>query len=61
MYREPLLAVTDHEKKHVLNSGGAGAFAKPVEYVQVLATLLNDGKSPKTGAQILKPETVTAM
>lgn len=40
---------------------GAGAFAKPAEYVQVLATLLNDGKSPKTGAQILKPETVKAM
>lgn len=40
---------------------GAGCFAKPAEYVQVLATLLNDGKSPKTGAQILKPETVKEM
>lgn len=61
MYREPILAETDHEKKHVFHSGGAGAFAKPTEYVQVLATLLNDGKSPKTGAQILKKETVEAM
>jgi len=61
LYREPLLAETDHEKKHVFHSGGAGAFAKPTDYVQVLATLLNDGKSPITGAQILKPETVDAM
>jgi hypothetical protein len=29
--------------------------------VQVLAALLNDGKSPKNGAQILKPETVNLM
>ena len=61
MYREPIVAETDHEKKHIFHSGGAGAFAKPAEYVQVLAALLNDGKSPKTGAQILKPETVNAM
>lgn len=61
VYREPIIAQTDHEKKHVFHSGGAGAFAKPAEYVQVLATLLNDGKSPKTGAQILKKETVEAM
>ena len=27
----------------------------------MLAALLNDGKSPKTGAQILKPETVETM
>lgn len=58
MYREPLLAETDHEKKHIFHSGGAGAFARPTEYVQVLAALLNDGKSPATGAQILKPETI---
>ncbi|KAK4508742.1 hypothetical protein PRZ48_002481 [Zasmidium cellare] len=61
IYREPILAETDHEKKHVFHSGGAGAFAKPTEYVQVLAALLNDGKSPKTGAQILKKETVDSM
>jgi CubicO group peptidase (beta-lactamase class C family) len=61
MYREPLIAVTEHEKKHIFHSGGAGAYAKPVEYVQVLATLLNDGTSPKTGKQILKKETVEAM
>lgn len=61
IYREPILAETEHEKKHIFHSGGAGAFAKPVEYVQVLATLLNDGASPATGAQILKKETVEAM
>ncbi|TKA32527.1 hypothetical protein B0A50_01635 [Salinomyces thailandicus] len=61
MYREPLLAETEHEKKHIFQSGGAGAYAKPAEYVQVLATLLNDGKSPNTGAQILKKETVDEM
>jgi len=61
IYREPLIAESDAEKKAIFNSGGAGCYAKPSEYVQVLATLLNDGKSPKTGAQILKPETVEAM
>lgn len=61
IYREPIIAETDHEKKHVFHSGGAGAFAKPTEYCQVLAALLNDGKSPKTGAQILKKETVDMM
>lgn len=29
MYREPLLAETEHEKKHIFQSGGAGAYAKP--------------------------------
>ncbi|KAK5113674.1 hypothetical protein LTR62_003301 [Meristemomyces frigidus] len=61
MYREPLLAETEEEKKRIFHSGGAGGFAKPTEYCQVLAALLNDGKSPTTGAQILKPETVKAM
>lgn len=61
MYREPIVAETHREKQHIFHSGGAGCFAKPNEYVQVLATLLNDGKSPKTGAQILKPETVEEM
>ncbi|KAI6877331.1 hypothetical protein KC318_g22450, partial [Hortaea werneckii] len=59
--REPLLAQTDHEKKHIFHSGGAGAYAKPAEYVQVLAALLNDGTSPNTGAQILKKHTVDEM
>ncbi|WPG97451.1 Hypothetical protein R9X50_00022600 [Acrodontium crateriforme] len=61
VYREPIIASTDEEKQRIFHSGGAGAYAKPVEYVQVLAALLNDGKSPTTGAQILKKETVDAM
>ncbi|KAK5727606.1 hypothetical protein LTR15_003507 [Elasticomyces elasticus] len=61
IYREPLVAETEHEKKHVFHSGGAGGFAKPAEYVQVLATLLNDGTCPTTGKQILQKETVDAM
>lgn len=51
---------TDH-KSLIFNSAGAGAFARPTEYVQVLAALLNDGTHPKTKAQILKPETVREM
>ncbi len=61
MYREPIVAESDADKERIFHSGGAGCYAKPKEYVQVLATLLNDGKSPKTGKQILKPETVKEM
>jgi hypothetical protein len=39
-------------------SGGAGLFAKPKEYVKILAAILNEGTSPTTGKQILKPESV---
>jgi hypothetical protein len=61
LYRRALLADTEHEKKHIFNSGGAGCFAKPSEYVQILATLLNDGVSPTTGERILKKETIDEM
>ena len=61
IYREPLIAETKEEQEKLFNSGGAGGFAQPSQYVQVLAALLNDGKSPKNGAQILKPETVNLM
>jgi CubicO group peptidase (beta-lactamase class C family) len=40
------------------HSGGAGLVSRPNEYIKFLATLLNDGVSPKTGKQILKKETV---
>ncbi|KAF2224540.1 beta-lactamase/transpeptidase-like protein [Elsinoe ampelina] len=60
-WRKPLLANSPEAKKQVLNSGGAGCYARPTEYVQVLATLLNDGKHPKSGVQILKKETVEEM
>lgn len=59
--RRSLVAQSDHEKAHIFNSGGAGAFARPTDYVQVLAALLNNGTHPKTKNQILKPETVEMM
>lgn len=61
IYREPIIAETAEEQARLFNSGGAGCYAQPKQYVQVLAALLNDGKSPKNGAQILKPETVNQM
>lgn len=61
VYLAPLSVDTAEEKKAVLCSGGAGCFAKPIEYVQVLATLLNDGTSPKTGKKILEKKTVEEM
>jgi len=56
--RAPLLAKSD---KEFFNSGGAGCFAKPQEYGQIIATLLNDGTSPTTGKQILQKSTVEEM
>ncbi|QIW97822.1 hypothetical protein AMS68_003340 [Peltaster fructicola] len=61
MYRAPLLADTDERKAQIFNSGGAGVFAKPRAYVQVLAALLNDGCSPTNGARILETATVQEM
>ncbi|KAH7355786.1 beta-lactamase/transpeptidase-like protein [Pyrenochaeta sp. MPI-SDFR-AT-0127] len=60
LLRKPLVAEPS-EVKDVLNSGGAGCFATPSDYAQIIATLLNDGTSPKTGAQLLKKETVDLM
>ncbi|KAI1615903.1 beta-lactamase family protein [Exophiala viscosa] len=57
----PLVVETEQEMAACVNSGGAGAFASPREYCQILATLLNDGTSPNTGARILKKETVDMM
>lgn len=60
IYREPLIAETDQEKERIFHSGGAGAFGRPRDYVQVLVALLNDGTHPN-GAQILRKETVEEM
>ncbi|KIN01103.1 hypothetical protein OIDMADRAFT_123708 [Oidiodendron maius Zn] len=59
--RRPLIVTSEAEKKICLNSGGAGCFANPREYCQILAVLLNDGISPKTGAQLLQKRTVDEM
>jgi CubicO group peptidase (beta-lactamase class C family) len=55
------LVVDSKDIDSCVNSGGAGCFGKPREYCQILAALLNDGKSPTTGAQILQKATVDAM
>ncbi|KAI4628468.1 hypothetical protein J4E83_003018 [Alternaria metachromatica] len=55
------LKASSNEIGGILNSGGAGAFATPSDYAQIIATLLNDGKSAKTGVQLLKKETVDLM
>ncbi|CCH41968.1 hypothetical protein BN7_1507 [Wickerhamomyces ciferrii] len=63
------LSSTDHIYKKVIagdyekyfHSGGAGVFSKPKEYIKVLATILNDGVSPKTGERILQKETIDSM
>lgn len=59
--RRPLYATTKEEIDGTFQQGGAGCFAKPTEYVQIIATLLNDGESPTTGQRILKKETVDQM
>ncbi|GAD97659.1 beta-lactamase family protein [Paecilomyces variotii No. 5] len=60
VFRYPLLPPKSGEEKRFC-MGGAGCFGKPVEYCRVIGMLLNDGTSPNTGAQILKPETVKEM
>lgn len=57
----PSLCASQEDKDSSFHSGGAGCFAKPSEYCQIIATLLNDGTHPKTGNQIFKPETVEEM
>ncbi|VVT56618.1 uncharacterized protein SAPINGB_P005180 [Magnusiomyces paraingens] len=42
-------------------SGGAGIFAKPAEYVRVFAALLNNGVYAPTGARLLQESTVKLM
>lgn len=62
LMRRPLLIPTGHEENpNVFNSAGGGCFAQPRDYVQIIATLLNNGTSPTTGAQLLKPATVDEM
>jgi CubicO group peptidase (beta-lactamase class C family) len=61
LYRAPLVAEGKEEQGRVFNSGGAGLFSRPTDYVQLLAVLLNDGTCPKTKKRILKPETVKHM
>ncbi|KAJ5678841.1 hypothetical protein N7462_007085 [Penicillium macrosclerotiorum] len=63
LLRAPLVLDPNDEDEagKLFNSGGAGMFAKPQEYCRILAVLLNDGTCPRTGAQILREETVQEM
>ncbi|KAL9093103.1 MAG: hypothetical protein Q9159_000462 [Coniocarpon cinnabarinum] len=49
------------QRKFIFNAGGHGLFSKPKEYCKIISTLLNDGTSPTTHKQILKPETIKEM
>ncbi|KAL2011493.1 hypothetical protein VTN00DRAFT_4211 [Thermoascus crustaceus] len=59
--RRPLIVESESDIKSCFNSGGAGCFARPQDYCQILATLLNNGTSPTTGKTLLRKETVDEM
>lgn len=59
--RSPLVAKTQEQKDAVFNSAGAGCFARPIQYGQIISMLLNNGTYAPNGAQILKKETVDTM
>jgi CubicO group peptidase (beta-lactamase class C family) len=61
LLRRPIVVSKPEDVKSTFNAGGGGCFARPAEYCQIIATLLNDGTHAKTGAKILKPETVKEM
>ncbi|KAI1363471.1 beta-lactamase family protein [Xylaria arbuscula] len=63
LLRMPLVVDQDNADQvaKLFHSGGAGMFAKPQEYSKVLSVLLNDGTCPRTGAQLLRKETVDEM
>ncbi|KAL8712937.1 MAG: hypothetical protein Q9220_002795 [cf. Caloplaca sp. 1 TL-2023] len=60
LLRRPLVVDGD-EISRTYNSAGAGCFAQPAEYCQILATLLNDGISPTTSTRILSPASIAEM
>ncbi|KAL8854313.1 MAG: hypothetical protein Q9221_000799 [Calogaya cf. arnoldii] len=60
LLRRPLVVEGD-EVERTYNSAGAGCFAQPAEYCQILSTLLNDGLSPTTSARILSEASIKEM
>lgn len=60
LYRRPLISAPS-EHASIYNSAGAGCFARPTDYVQILTVLLNNGVSPITGARILSEGSVEEM
>ncbi|KAK5944906.1 hypothetical protein PMZ80_002108 [Knufia obscura] len=59
--RAPMVAKTQAEKDAIFQQGGAGCFARPNQYAQIISVLLNDGVHAPTGNRILKKETVDMM
>ncbi|KAJ5454926.1 Beta-lactamase [Penicillium desertorum] len=58
LFKRALKVESEEDIKATFNSGGAGCFAVPSEYCKILAALLNNGQCPKSGTQILKPQSV---
>jgi CubicO group peptidase (beta-lactamase class C family) len=61
LYRRPLTAQTPEDQDRLFNSGGAGCFARPTDYVQILSVLLNQGVHARTGHRLLQASTVDTM
>lgn len=59
--RAPLVAETQAQRDAVFQQGGAGCFARPNQYAQIISVLLNDGVHAPTGTRLLRKETVDAM
>ena len=61
-YRAPLtVPLSDSAHTSIHHSPGAGLFARPTDYVQILSVLLNEGLHTPTNTRILQPETVKEM
>ncbi|KAH9868388.1 hypothetical protein J1614_007460 [Plenodomus biglobosus] len=58
LYRAALSQTSKEQQDKFMQSGGAGLFARPGEYVKILAAILNEGTSPTTGERILGKESV---
>jgi CubicO group peptidase (beta-lactamase class C family) len=58
LYDGPLSCAKENQKDF-LQSGGAGLWSRPSEYIKVLAALLNDGTNPQTQTRILKKESMS--
>ena len=59
-YRRPLITPPS-EHSSIYNSAGAGLFARPTDYAQIISTLLNSGLHAPTGNRILSEKSVEEM
>ena len=60
LLHRPLMLPTS-EQTSAFHSAGAGLFARPSDYAQIIATLLNDGVHPGSGNRILSAKSVDEM